>query len=252
MDQRADRADTRQTTRTERMDTRRENRPDRVENRQELIDNRQTRRDEVRDQFLENHPRYDFWKDHPYWARFRLNRPYRWATWSALAGWFAWGGEPVYSSYGDTVYYEGDTVYQEGEAIATTADYADQAQSLATSASEIPDDAEWLPLGVFALTEDGQASGPAPTTFLQLAVSKDGIIAGTVTDTKTDKVQAVEGMVDQQSQRSAWGIEGESWPIMETSIANLTKDEAPALLHFGEGQTQQLLMVRLEEPEGVE
>jgi hypothetical protein len=35
---------------------------------------------------------------------------------------------------------------------------------------------------------------------------------------------------------------------METGIYNLTKDDAPALLHFSDGQTQQWLMVRLDEP----
>jgi hypothetical protein len=37
---------------------------------------------------------------------------------------------------------------------------------------------------------------------------------------------------------------------METGIANLTKDTAPVLVHFEDGQTQQWLLVRLEEPEG--
>jgi hypothetical protein len=37
---------------------------------------------------------------------------------------------------------------------------------------------------------------------------------------------------------------------METGISNLTKDESPALIHFAEGQTQQWLMIRLEDPEG--
>jgi hypothetical protein len=35
---------------------------------------------------------------------------------------------------------------------------------------------------------------------------------------------------------------------METGIANLTEDSAPALIHFADGQTQQWLMVRLNEP----
>jgi hypothetical protein len=39
---------------------------------------------------------------------------------------------------------------------------------------------------------------------------------------------------------------------METGIANLIKDEAPALLHSADGQTQQWLLVRLEEPEEAE
>jgi hypothetical protein len=205
----------------------------------------------VRNQFLDHHPRFDFWKDNPNWARFRFNRPYRWATWSLIGGWFGGGaGEASYYDYGDNIYYEGDQVYYGDEAVATSEEYAQQAQTIATSAPEPVADSEWLPLGVFALTQDGQASGPAPTIFLQLAVDKQGVIAGTVTNTETDESQAIEGMVDKGTQRSAWVIQGKDSPIMETGLANLTKDEAPALLHFGDGQTQQWLLVRLEEPEG--
>ena len=31
-----------------------------------------------------------------------------------------------------------------------------------------------MPLGVFAITQDGEASGPEPTLYLQLAISKQG------------------------------------------------------------------------------
>ena len=107
-----------------------------------------------------------------------------------------------------------------------------------------------MSLGVFALTPDGTASGVDPTIFLQLAVSKQGIIAGTVQNTETGETATVEGMVQEKTQRVAWAITDKSSPIMETGIQNLTTDEAPALLHFADGQTQQWLMVRLEEPEG--
>jgi hypothetical protein len=227
------------------------NRPDRVQNRQQLTDNRHQRRDQVRDQFRDHHPRYDFWRGHPNAARWRWNRPYRWATWGLITGWFpgTWG-EPVSYNYGENVYYEGDSVYYGDKAVASSEEYAQQAQTIATSAPEPAADSEWLPLGVFAMTQDGQSSGPAPTLFLQLTVSKEGVIAGTVTNTATDNVQAIEGMVDKKTQRSAWVVQGKDSPIMETGIANLTKDEAPALLHFADGQTQQWLLVRLEEPEG--
>ena len=112
------------------------------------------------------------------------------------------------------------------------------------------EDPQWLPLGVFALTEDGEASGPAPTIYLQLTVNKQGVIAGSVTNTETDEVQPLEGMVDLETQRSAWVIEGKKSPIMETGLENLTKDEAPALLHFDDGTTQQCLLIRMEDPEG--
>ena len=105
-----------------------------------------------------------------------------------------------------------------------------------------------MPLGVFALTPDGQASGPDPTLFLQLAISKEGIISGTLNNTATEKTQTIEGMADKTSQRCAWTVAGKTRPIMETGISNLTEDTAPALVHFADGQTQQWLMVRLEEP----
>lgn len=105
-----------------------------------------------------------------------------------------------------------------------------------------------MSLGVFAIVQDGQ--DVEPTIFLQLAVSKDGVLAGTVHDSANDKTNTVEGMVDQESMRAAWVVTGKTSPIMETGIANLTRDDASALLHFSDGQTQQWDMKRLEEPEG--
>lgn len=71
-----------------------------------------------------------------------------------------------------------------------------------------------MPLGVFALTPDGQASGPDPTLFLQLAISKEGIISGTLNNTATEKTQTIEGMADKTSRRCAgqWpASRGRSW-----------------------------------------
>ena len=82
-----------------------------------------------------------------------------------------------------------------------------------------------------------------------MAISKEGIIAGTFQNTATSKSFEVEGTIDRESQRAAWGPVGKSWPIMETGVYNLTENEASALLHFADGQTQQWSMVRLDEPE---
>ena len=152
-------------------------------------------------------------------------------------------------AYGDNIYYDGDEVYYGDKAVASTDQYAEQAQTLVAGAPEVDEAIEWMSLGVFAVTEDGEASGSPPTFFLQLAINKQGIIAGTFQDSATDKSQPIEGMIDQKSQRSAWTFEGKQWPIMETGISNLTEDTAPALVHFEDGQTQQWLLVRLEEPE---
>lgn len=167
-----------------------------------------------------------------------------------MTGWLAgsWG-EPVYYDYGTNVYYEGDDVYYNGEVLATTEEYAEQAQEIASNIPEAdPEKTEWLPLGVFALTQkDGSVEDS--TLFMQLAISKEGIIAGTFQNTATDKSLEVEGTIDRKSQRAAWGPVGESWPIMETGVYNLTDNEAGALLHFANGETQQWSIVRLDDPE---
>lgn len=152
-------------------------------------------------------------------------------------------------AYGENVYYADDQVYYGDQPVATADEYAQQAATLASSAPEAaPDKADWLPLGVFALTQDGQATGSEPSIYLQLAISKQGVISGTLKNTISGKVQPIEGMADKKNQRVAWTIKDQDRPIMETGLSNLTQDTAPALIHFADGQTQQWLMVRLPEP----
>src|ERR1700741_5266181 len=105
-----------------------------------------------------------------------------------------------------------------------------------------------MPLGVFAITKDGEPTGADPTMFVQLAVSKQGVINGTFQNTATNTVKAIEGMVDKQTQRAAWTLAGESRPLMETGIVNLTENATSALVHFPDNTTQQILLVRLEKP----
>lgn len=226
-----------------------ENRPDRIENREQWRQDRLERRDEIWDE-INDGPWENFWEDHPGWAAWRITTPFRWATWGALTGWVDYGwSEPVSYSYGENIYYEGDSVYYGDEVIATGEEYAQQAEDLVASAPELaPEQAEWMPLGVFALTPNGQSSGPPPTLFLQLAISKEGVIAGTLSNKSTGSTQTIEGMADKETQRVAWTLAGKSRPLMETGISNLTEDTAPALVHFADGTTQQWLMVRLQDP----
>ena len=245
-DGRQDRTGTRQDRRT----TGTENRAARVEDMPQRTQDRYDRRDEVREQMHDHYPRYDFYKDHPDYARYRWNHPYHVATWAAVTNWFPWGwSNSRQYNYGGNVYYDNSTVYYEGQPVATSDEYAQQAMTIAESAPEPAASSEWMSLGVFALTQDGEASGPAPTQFLQLAVSKDGAVAGTFNNSTTDKSQEVEGAVDKESQRVAWVAKGKQWPVMEAGISGLTEDQTPVLIHFENGETQQWLMVRLEEPE---
>jgi hypothetical protein len=210
-------------------------------------------RDQVRDRDYDHWFDNNFWQDHPYltWRYATGFNPWLWGTWAGVTGWMGgtWS-EPAYYSYGEDVYYDDGTVYYDDQPYATAEEYATEAQEIATSAPEVDQAAvEWLPLGVFAITQDGRANGPEPTMFVQLAVSKEGVISGTFQNTATDKVQSVEGMVDKKSQRVAWGIVDKKWPIMETGLQNLTQDTAPALVHFENGETQQWLLVRLDQPQ---
>ncbi len=173
-----------------------------------------------------------------------------------MTSWFpasyGWS-QPIYYNYGNNVYYQNDTVYYGDQPVATADEYAYQAEQIATS---IPPDVtpapeDWMPLGVFAVTSaEESSSNTDPTMFLQLAVSKEGIISGTLQNTTANTVKNIEGMVDKQSQRAAWTVAGETRPIMETGIGNLTQDTAPALVHFADGTTQEWLLVRLDKPQG--
>ena len=133
--------------------------------------------------------------------------------------------------------------------MCTEAEYIQQAEAIALSEPETkPAAKDWMPLGVFAITQDGEPTGADPTMFLQLALSKQGVINGTFQNRATNTVKAVEGMVDKQTQRAAWAVEGESRPLMESGIANLTQDTSVVLIHFPDNTTQRALLVRLEKP----
>ena len=168
-----------------------------------------------------------------------------------MTGWVGYGtAQPIYYNYGDNVYYDAGQVYYGDQPVASAVDYAQQAAAIALSTPPAAPAAEdWMPLGVFAVTNDGQPTGAEPTMFLQLAVSKQGVLSGTWRNTSTDSAQEIEGMVDKETQRAAWVPKGKNNPIMETGMSNLTQETTPALVHFADGSTQQWLMVRLDKPE---
>jgi hypothetical protein len=172
------------------------------------------------------------------------------AEWPAVSNWVEndWS-EPVAYNYGSNVYYQDGSVYYGDEPVATEEEYAAQAEAIATNIPKVKLAADdWLPLGVFAITSDGEPTGADPTFFLQLALSKQGVLSGTLQNTSTGSVQAIEGMVDKQTQRAAWTAVGKTRPLMETGAFNLTQNTAPALIHFTDGTTQQWLLVRMDKP----
>lgn len=143
-------------------------------------------------------------------------------------------------------------MYVEGERYASSDEYYEQAKAIASAAPEM-DEAqaekiEWLPFGVFAYKTK---SASDTNIYLQLAVSKEGIIGGTFFNESTNTSRPLEGTVDEKTQRAAWMFaDGKNTEIiMETSIYNLTKDKTPVLVHFGPGRTETAELARTEEPE---
>jgi hypothetical protein len=85
---------------------------------------------------------------------------------------------------------------------------------------------------------------------MQLAVNKQGVLAGTFYNEDSGASRPLQGTVDPKSQRAVltFGDGQNSETVLETGVYNLTQDEAPALLHFGADQSQPLLLVRLKPP----
>lgn len=170
-------------------------------------------------------------------------------AWGGMLGWFGWPDvlEPVYYDFGNTIVYQGDTVYVNNQPGPTAVQYYQQAQTIAESnptADKKTD--EFNSLGVFALVQGEQ--GDASEVF-QLAVNKAGIIHGNYQNVLTQTVLPVRGAVDEKTQRAAWTVGDNKDVVYDTGIYNLTKEQAPILIHFGKERTQQWLLVRLKDSE---
>jgi hypothetical protein len=203
---------------------------------------------------------YDHWgiygggwyTDHPgawFAAGWATGAAWRAATWNSVGSWMAYyPTTPIYYDYGTNVTYEDNNVYVNGQDVGTADQYYQQASDLAEAGAtaDAPADGKWLPLGVFALTKAGETNS---VVSIQLAVNKEGIIRGTYPDTKTDKTMPVQGSVDKKTQRVAFSVGDKKSNLIETGLYNLTKDEAPALVHIGEDKTEQYLLVRLKNPD---
>lgn len=189
------------------------------------------------------------WRYHRHWGRYPARYWWRPVAWAGVAGWISWLSTPAYYNYGSDIYYQDNSVYYGDEQVATAEQYYDQADTIAESApQEVTENTDWLPLGVFAVTQDDSG---ASDMMLQLAVSKEGVIAGTLYNETTNATTPVDGMVDKKSQRAAWKRtdDVDSNVVMETGVYNLTKQEVPVLVHFGPDETRQWLLVRLEDSE---
>ena len=198
------------------------------------------------------HARYPYYAHHAYpWGHVSGHHWWHWSTWPVLTTWFVWSwGQPIYYDYGGNVYYYNDYVYIDNTPVCTGVQYAQQAEVLANRVPPVdPQPEDWLPLGVFAFSQGQDSEAMA---YLQLAVTKDGAIGGTYHNVLTDTTLPIQGTVDQRTQRAAWTIGDNKTTVMETGVYNLTQDQTTVLVHYGDQQTKQWLLVRLQSPESAE
>jgi hypothetical protein len=152
------------------------------------------------------------------------------------------------------VVYQGDEVYVDGKPTATAKEYSQQAIALANQPSAQPpppappepgQQAEWLPLGVWALAQEEKGDA---YMFFQISIDNNGVVTGAYQNVLSGEKSPISGQVDKKTQRVAWKI-GSNNTVIETGLQNLTQDVASCLVHFGPDTTQTWLLVRLKQPE---
>jgi len=169
------------------------------------------------------------------------------ASYASLASFCSYPVVPIDYDYGSTVVYQNNDVYVNGQQTATAQQYSQQATAMVNQGLQAPatPEQEWKALGVFALV---QGDDKTSDNVFQLAVNKDGIIRGNYYDGLLDTTTPIFGSVDGKSQRAAWTIGKKNDRIFDAGIYNLTQSEAPVLVHIGDDRTQQLLLVRVQQP----
>jgi hypothetical protein len=149
--------------------------------------------------------------------------------------------------YGSNITIQEGQVYYDNEPQVTEAVYAEQATALADTGiqAQPPENEQWQPLGVFAMV---QGDATESNDIFQLAINKDGVVRGNYYNGLTDTVTPVKGALDKKAQRVVWVIGDNKSLVFEAGLYNLTLPQTTALVHRGKDQSEQVTLVRLEEP----
>lgn len=171
-----------------------------------------------------------------------------WPTVSVYCGITA---PPIVYDYGSNVVINNNYIYNNGAQVASTEDYAAQATQFANLGREAKptDEEEWDSLGVFGMIQGDEKTAQ---NIFQLAINKKGIIRGNYYDAISDSSLPVYGSVDKKTQRAAWSIGDKKTVVFEAGLNNLTQEQTTILVHYGKEKTQQMELVRLEEPKDVD
>jgi hypothetical protein len=230
----------------------------------QVIQNRQVS-DRVSKRLHQSHHHYNQWFDRNFFDHHHLDLDYlgtranwwRPAAWGTLASWGAWQWSTPYY-YDETGYYypvtvEPTYVYPRTTIVypySTTTTPSQPVQPSSAEITEIPatSEEEWLPLGVFAVISNAVNATEETNLFIQLAINREGEIAGVLYNSETGDAQDITGTVNTKSQKAYWLMaDQEDSPIASTGIYNLTEDQTPINVHFSDGSEQTWTLVRIKQ-----
>ena len=168
-------------------------------------------------------------------------------VWTGVAAFCAISAPPVIYNYGSNVVIQDNYVYIDGTQVASADQYAQQATQISDAGrtAQPAKDDEWQSLGVFGMVQGDEKTAQH---LFQLAVNKDGLVRGNYYDAVGDTTLPVYGSVDKKTQRVAWSIGERKTIVYEAGLQNLTQNETSLLIHYGTDRTQQMMLVRLDEP----
>ncbi|MBI1246400.1 hypothetical protein GC197_00980 [bacterium] len=162
------------------------------------------------------------------------------ATFGAVTGWVL-GASTAPVNY---VYNDNSVVYAENNEAAPVANSSTGDSQTPDSTSPANSNEEWMPLGVYALVQGNQTQAQM---LMQLAVSKTGKIDGSYYNILSDNSQPLTGSLDKQTQQVAWKVANNQKVTFQTDLTSLTEPETPVMVHFGDGSSQKMTLVRLPE-----
>lgn len=196
--------------------------------------------------------------DDDFWHRFRgrykhwyFDNRFSWsveASWPNLVVWLPWKwNRPIYYYYGPNgvIYYSETPDFTYLVPVDSNLKFIAEAVRLANTPQPLStDQSNWMPLGMYALSTDAD-SNEMPNEYLSLAVSKGGAISGAYINVRNNEMLEIRGAVDPKSQRVAWKFVDKDWPIMESGMFNLTKEESTLLVHTSSHRTEPRVIVRV-------
>lgn len=179
---------------------------------------------------------------YPYYHYRRYSySPWLWTTFGGLSAWIGYNNlYPVGYNYSLNNGY----IYNNGVQVAPVTAYQSQADQIVDSVPPPDDAGDWMPVGIFAIVPQGTTE---VNVTVQLAVGKNGAVAGTYFNKDGNITLPLQGAIDEAKQRVAWKIGEEDTITMETGLDSLTKDKSTVIIYFTGGTSEVWDMLRIDE-----